>query len=162
MNNEKYAKFGYLPPNGIKGLCYFKTQEAENKGITVSLNISKRIKESSIYKLNIKQQRDFGRILGVFLDNAIEASLESKEKKLGLEAYTNSKQEFKLIITNTHNNEIDEDKIGKEVFSTKGKNRGHGLLLVKQLVGNNNIFEINTDIQNELYIQTITVKEIID
>ena len=162
VKQEKYAKLGYLPPNGIKGLCYFKTQEAENKGITVSLNISKRIKESSIYKLNVKKQRDFGRILGVFLDNAIEASLESKDKRLGLEAYTNSKQEFKLIITNTHNNEIDEDKIGKEVFSTKGKNRGHGLLLVNQLIVNNDIFEIKTDIQNELYIQTITVKEIID
>lgn len=162
VKQEKYAKLGYLPPNGIKGLCYFKTQEAENKGITVSLNISKRIKESSIYKLNVKQQRDFGRILGVFLDNAIEASIESKDKRLGLEAYTNSKQEFKLIITNTHNNEIDEDKIGKEVFSTKGKNRGHGLLLVNQLIVNNDIFEIKTDIQNELYIQTITVKEIID
>ena len=24
INNEKYAKFGNLPPNGIKGLCYFK------------------------------------------------------------------------------------------------------------------------------------------
>ena len=77
IKKEKYAKFGYLPPNGIKGLCYFKVQEAENKGIVVSLNISKRIKNSTIYNLNIKQQRDFGRILGVFLDNAIEASVES-------------------------------------------------------------------------------------
>lgn len=162
VKQEKYAKFGYLPPNGIKGLCYFKIQEAENKGITASLNISKRIKESSIYKLNVKQQRDFGRMLGVFLDNAIEASLESTDKKLGLEAYTNTKKEFKLIISNTYNNKIDKNKIGKESFSTKGKTRGHGLLLVKQLIGNNQIFEIKTDIQENLYIQTIIVKEIIE
>ncbi len=31
INNEKYAKFGNLPPNGIKGLCYFKVQEAEEQ-----------------------------------------------------------------------------------------------------------------------------------
>ena len=24
FKEEKYAKFGYLPPNGIKGLLYFK------------------------------------------------------------------------------------------------------------------------------------------
>ena len=39
---EKYAKFGCLPP-GIKGLCYYKVQEAENKGINVSINISKKV-----------------------------------------------------------------------------------------------------------------------
>ena len=43
VNQEKYAKFGYLPANGIKGLCYFKTQEAEEKGVSLSLSISKRI-----------------------------------------------------------------------------------------------------------------------
>lgn len=160
VNKEKYAKFGYLPPNGIKGLCYFKTQEAEDKGINVSLSISKRVKNSTIYNLTVKEQRDFGRILGVFLDNAIEASIESEEKQIGIEAYTNAEKEFKIIITNTYNNKVDKNKIGKESFSTKGKARGHGLLLVKQLVGKNNIFEIKTDIQENIYIQTIEIKKL--
>lgn len=160
INKEKYAKFGYLPPNGIKGLCYFKTQEAESKGIKVSLNISKRIKNSTIYSLNVKQQRDFGRILGVFLDNAIEASAETKEKKIGIEAYVNIEQEFKIIISNTYNNKIDKEKIGIESFSTKGKNRGHGLLLVKQLVNKNDIFKIKTNLENNIYIQTIEIKKL--
>lgn len=160
VNKEKYAKFGYLPANGIKGLCYFKTQEAEGKGIKVSLNISKRIKNSTIYSLNVKQQRDFGRILGVFLDNAIEASAETKEKKIGIEAYVNIEQEFKIIISNTYNNKIDKEKIGIESFSTKGKNRGHGLLLVKQLVNKNDIFKIKTNLENNIYIQTIEIKKL--
>ena len=148
-----------MPPNGIKGLFYFKTQEAEKRNINVAINISKKLKASIIYNLNIKQQRDFGRIIGVLLDNAIEASSESQKKQLGIEAYINLESEFKLIISNTFNNSIDNAKIGKERFSTKGKNRGHGLLLVKQLVGNNKIFEIKTDIKKDLYIQTITVKK---
>ena len=160
VNKEKYAKFGYLPPNGIKGLFYFKTQEAEKRNINVAINISKKVKDSIIYNLTVKQQRDFGRIIGVFLDNAIEASLESEKKQLGIEAYINLESEFKLIISNTFNNKIEELKIGKEKFSTKGKNRGHGLLLVKQLVEKNNIFEIKTNIQEELYIQIITVKKL--
>jgi len=159
VNKEKYAKFGYLPPNGIKGLCYFKAQEAEEKGINVAINISKRTEKSTIFKLNVKQQRDFGKILGVFLDNAIEASENSKEKQLGIEAYVNNKKECKIIISNTYKGKIDKKKIGKEVFSTKGKTRGHGLLLVKQLVGNNSLFETKTDIQDKIYIQTILIKE---
>ena len=45
MKQEEYAKFGYLPPNGIKGLCYFKVQKAEELGINVSINISMKIKK---------------------------------------------------------------------------------------------------------------------
>ena len=160
IDKEKYAKFGYLPANGIKGLCYFKVQEAENKGINVSINISKRIKESSLYKLNVKQQRDFGRILGVILDNAIEASEESEKKQIGIEAYTNLEKEFKMIITNTYKNKIDKNKIGKESFSTKGKNRGHGLLLVKHLTKKSEKFEVKTNIQDDIYSQTIIVKKL--
>lgn len=160
MKQEKYAKFGYLPANGIKGLCYFKTQEAENKGLKVSLNISKKVKNSTIYSLNIKQQRDFGRILGVFLDNAIEASVESKEKKLGIEAYTSLEKEFKLIVSNTYENKVEENKMGIERFSTKEKNRGHGLLLVKKLIETNEIFEIKTELRENIYIQTIIVKKL--
>ena len=37
VNKEKYAKFGYLPANGIKGLCYFKIQEAEEKYTLTSI-----------------------------------------------------------------------------------------------------------------------------
>lgn len=160
VKQEEYAKFGYLPANGVKGLCYFKVQEAEDKGLKVSLNISKRIEKSTIYNLNIKQQKEFGRILGVLLDNAIESSLESEAKQIGIEAYTNSEQEFRMIISNTFNNEVDKSKVGKERFSTKGKNRGHGLLLVRHIINENKIFELNTDIQNNVYTQNIIVKKV--
>ena len=159
VKQEEYARFGYLPPNGIKGLCYFKVQEAEEKGIKVALNISKRIKESTVYHLNVKQQRDFGRILGVFLDNAIEASLESEKKKLGIEAYINKEKELQMIISNSFNNKIDKEKIGKETFTTKGRNRGHGLLLVKHITEENKIFERKTEIRNDIYVQTIVIRK---
>ena len=160
VKQEQYAKFGYLPPNGIKGLCYFKVQVAEENNIKVGLNISKKIKDSTIYDLNLKQQRDFGRILGVLLDNAIEASLESKEKQLGIEAYTNSDKEFKMIISNSYNNNVDNNKVGIERFSTKGKNRGHGLLLVKHIIKESNRFELKTNVQENIFSQTIIIKKI--
>lgn len=159
VNQEKYAKFGYLPPNGIKGLCYFKVQEAEKRGINVSINISKRIEKSSIYKLSIKDQRDLGKILGVFLDNAIEASGSSSRKQMGMEFYANKDREFVMILSNTFDNSINKGKIGKEKFTTKGKDRGHGLLLVNHIVSKNKIFEISTKISNGIYVQTLKIKK---
>jgi len=134
-------------------------QEAEESGISVSINISNRIKKSSIYKLDIKNQRDLGKILGVFLDNAIEASKNSNNKQLGLEFYVNKNGETKVIISNTFNNIINKSKIGKERFTTKGKDRGHGLLLVNHIINKNKIFEISTDISNEIYVQTLKIKK---
>lgn len=158
VKQEEYAKFGYLPANGIKGLCYLKTQEAQDKGLSTNINISKRIKKSNIYNLNIKEQRNLGKILGVLLDNAIEASLSSKDKQFGIEVYLNLNKECQIIISNSYDGAIDLNKIGKEKFSTKGKNRGHGLLLVKQIVGYDNVFDVKTNITNELYIQMVTIK----
>ena len=157
VKQEEYAKFGYLPANGIKGLCYLKFQEAQDKGINTSINISKRIKNSNIYKLDTKQQRNLGKILGVLLDNAIEASLDSNDKKLGIEVYLINK-ECQIIISNSYNKNK-PNKISNNKLSSKGKNRGHGLLLVKYITEHSNMFEVTTNITDKLYSQKITVKK---
>ena len=68
------------------------------------------------------------------------------------------KKDIEIIISNTFDSEINVNKIGIEKFTTKGKNRGHGLLLVKYIIRNNNIFDSNTQIINNLYIQKIRIK----
>lgn len=155
-STTKYSKFKYLPSNGLKGFFYYKFLEAENKGISVSVNISKQIENSFLKDVDTKDFKDLARIIGVYLDNAIEASFTSKDKKLGIEMYLIN-EKVEIIITNTFNNEINLDKIGKESFSTKGKNRGHGLLLVKKILSENNMFEAKKEIRNNIYIQTLKV-----
>lgn len=160
FKEEKYAKFGYLPPNGIKGLLYFKAQQGQNEGLNISLNVSSRIENSNIYNLNSKEEKCLGKILGVFLDNAVEASLKSKAKEFGIEVYLNSDSECEIIIGNSFDEDIDVTKIGKERFSTKGKTRGHGLLLVNLLLEmNKKAFNVKTDIGQGIYVQTITIKK---
>ena len=122
--STKYSKFKYLPSNGLKGFFYYKFIEAEKKGINVSINISKQIENSFLKDIETKDFKDLARIIGVYLDNAIEASSTSEDKKLGIEMYL-IKEKIEIIITNTFNNEINLDKIGKESFSTKGK---HGAM----------------------------------
>lgn len=153
---SKYSKFKYLPSNGLKGFFYYKVSEAERKGINVSVNISKQIENSIIERLDTKHFKDLARVIGVYLDNAIEASSLSEEKKLGIEMYL-IKNNVEIIVSNTYQGTIDENKIGKERYSTKGKNRGHGLLLVKRILSENKIIISNNEMTDKLYIQKVSV-----
>ena len=157
-NMSKYSKFKYLPSNGLKGFFYYKFIEAEQKGINVSINISKKIENSFLKNLDTKHFKELVRVIGVYLDNAIEASLKSKDKKLGIEVYLINNC-AKIIISNTFESDINFDKVGKERYSTKGKNRGHGLLLVKKILHENDLFEAQNTITDKLYIQELKVKE---
>lgn len=156
--STKYSKFKYPPSNGLKGFFYYKFIEAEKKGINVSINISKQIENSFLKDIETKDFKDLARIVGVYLDNAIEASSTSEDKKLGIEMYL-IKEKIEIIITNTFNNEINLDKIGKESFSTKGKHRGHGLLLVNKILSENNMFEAKNEIRENIYIQSLKIKD---
>lgn len=156
--STKYSKFKYLPSNGLKGFFYYKFIEAEKKGINVSINISKQIENSFLKDIETKDFKDLARIIGVYLDNAIETSSTSEDKKLGIEMYL-IKEKIEIIITNTFNNEINLDKIGKESFSTKGKHRGHGLLLVNKILSENNMFEAKNEIRGNIYIQSLKIKD---
>ena len=156
--STKYSKFKYLPSNGLKGFFYYKFIEAEKKGINVSINISKQIENSFLKDIETKDFKDLARIIGVYLDNAIEASSTSEDKKLGIEMYL-IKEKIEIIITNTFNNEINLDKIGKESFSTKGKHMGHGLLLVNKILSENNMFEAKNEIRGNIYIQSLKIKD---
>lgn len=156
--STKYSKFKYLPSNGLKGFFYYKFIEAEKKGINVSINISKQIENSFLKDIETKDFKDLARIIGVYLDNAIEASSTSEDKKLGIEMYL-IKEKIEIIITNTFNNEINLDKIGKESFSTKGKHGGHGLLLVNKILSENNMFEAKNEIRGNIYIQSLKIKD---
>lgn len=156
--STNYSKFKYLPSNGLKGFFYYKCTEAEKKGISVSVNIPKQIENSFLMDIETKDFKDLARIIGVYIDNAIEASSTSEDKKLGIEMYL-IKEKIEIIITNTFNNEINLDKIGKESFSTKGKHRGHGLLLVKKILSENNRFEAKKEIRGNIYIQSLKISE---
>ena len=131
---------------------------AEKRGIKVSLNISKLVENSYLGDMKTKDFKDLTRIIGVYLDNAIEAASTSKDKKLGIEIYE-VKGIIQIIISNTYDNAIEKDKVGNERYSTKGKNRGHGLLLVKRILNENNRITSETKITDSLYIQTIKINE---
>lgn len=157
FNKEKYSKLKNLPSNGLKGLFYYKISKAEEQGIKVSINISEGIDKSILYKINTNDYKQLCRIIGVYLDNAIEASFESLDKLLGIEIY-NDTNEVNIIISNSYQ-KIDLSKVNKKGYSTKGKGRGYGLSLVNYILTTNKKFETQTEANNNIYMQRLTIKE---
>ena len=140
------------PP--IFGLLLSKYNLTVSKSIT--FNITSFFDYSTI-NMNIF---DFVKILGILLDNAIEASSESKEKLVELYItidFYSRKQIFK--INNSYlNKDIDLNRIFTKDYSTKKDKSGFGLWEVKQIVNKNNNLSIHTS-KNDLFVtQKLEIK----
>ena len=153
INHTEYAKLKYLPSNGIKGLFYFKMITAQEKNITGNVNISKNIENGFLSRLDATSFDQIGKILGVFLDNAIESAEISKNKVLGIEAFTKN-GEVIFIISNTFDPNV--KKIGR---TSKGAGHGYGLLLVNNILNNNSKLSSSVEVVDNLYIEKLTIKE---
>lgn len=157
LDKGKYSKLKYLPSNGFKGMFYYKISKAEELGIKISINISAGIKKSVLHNMNAEDYKQLCRIIGVYLDNAIEASAISNEKLLGIEIYLNN-NDVDIIISNSYLGEVDIKNVNEKGYSTKGKSHGYGLPLVKNILENSDIFSSETTTCNGIYIQKLNIK----
>lgn len=153
INHAEYAKLKYLPSNGLKGLFYFKMITAEEKGIHVEVSIAKGIEDGFLSKLDTNNFNQIGKVLGVYLDNAIESAEITKKKSLCIEAFTKT-DEVIFVISNTYDPNI--KKIGR---STKGVGRGYGLLLANSIISNNSRLSSSTEVTPEVYIKKLSIKK---
>lgn len=150
-------KLMYIPKGGLKGLIHYKTNAMKKKKINVFIDVSSELKDSKYWSTCDKYLQSVSKILGVYLDNAIEASEHSKEKYIIFEVYVEDKNTV-FKISNTYSNEINMDKIDKEGYSTKGEGKGYGLALVKDLIEKNDCFSQSREISDIYYIQKLYVK----
>lgn len=152
---EKISKNIYLSTKKIKqlplkSLINAKLNEAMNGGIKVEITIFFEIDITSVPTL------DLCRIIGNLLDNAVEAASLSGNKVISLVMLENDNQ-YSITLCNSFSGEIDMSKIWKKGYSSKGKNRGQGLPIVKKLIDSHPEILINTEIKNNLFVQDLTI-----
>lgn len=145
-----------LSPNVINNPSIYKTlcnkyYLACNKNINIQFDIL-----SDFSKLNIKPF-DLNRILGILLDNSIEAAKDSNDKiiKLSVLNYPNNKV---IKLENTyHDKNIDLNKIFEKSYSTKKNNSGIGLWEIRQILKKYDGLKLNTYMKENLFIQELQI-----
>ena len=158
---NKVNNLGALNPETINHPAVFalissKYNRALENNIEMNINIF-----LDLNKLNMKIY-EFTRILGILLDNAIEAAKECDEKVINIEIIkdTNRNRQL-LIIENTYSNkDVDTDKIFEKKYSTKEGNSGLGLWEVRKILSKNTNLNLFTTKNKDFFKQQLEMYNI--
>ena len=132
-----------------------KYYEANQKKVQINLDV--------FLDLNEIEKRmkiyDFTRILGILLDNAIEAATECDDKIINVTFRKNLSNDMILvIIQNTYNNkDVNTEEIYQKGISSKENHSGLGLWKVRQILMHNNNLNLFTTKNDEFFTQQFEI-----
>ena len=112
----------------IKSLLSAKMIYAHESGIDVTIDIPDRVDSFSIDTV------DLARILGIFLDNAMEATLETEQPQIGLNIIQNEAGVSIIISNHFQDNGAALHKLKQKGFSTKTGHSGIGLSNAQKII----------------------------
>ena len=138
---------------GIYNLLTTKYGEAEEKGIKVNLTFL-----LDLNNLHMKIY-EFARILGILLDNAIEASSECDEKVINIVFRNDSRNKRNIIlIENTYSDkDININEIFNKGVSRKENHTGLGLWEIRQILKKNNNINLHTTKNDKYFSQQLEI-----
>lgn len=141
-------------PSGLKGLIYYKFSHIEEK-IAINLQITNNLDKFD--KIPSKLNKQVLKTIGILIDNAIEAVEKEDNKYINIE-FSLKKNVFKMKIINSCTKNIKNLNIMNAGFSTKGKDRGYGLSLVKDILNKEKSITLNLNYDNNEFISDLKVK----
>lgn len=124
---------------------------AEKNNIKMSLDISSNLNNLRIDDYSLT------RIIGILLDNSIEAAKETNQKIINI-SFEENKNEQLIIIENTFlNRNISLTKIFEKHYTTKRNNSGLGLWEVKKILNKCKNLNLSTSIENDFFVQKLEI-----
>lgn len=137
----------------IYSLLTNKYHKANELGIDVNIEAF-----LDFHKLNMKIY-EFTKILGILLDNAIEATQECEKKVINVTICKDFKVNRQLlVIENTYKDKnVNTEKIYEKGFSSNKNNTGLGLWETRQILKRNNNLNLFTTKNNEFFKQQLEI-----
>ncbi len=138
---------------GVYSLLTNKYNDAISKDIKVNISF---LLDLNTLKMKIYE---FARILGILLDNAIEASNECEEKIINIIFRDDEKNHRQLIvIENTYKDkDVDTEKIFAKGVSGKENHTGLGLWEVQNILKKNNNLSLFTTKNDKYFSQQLEI-----
>lgn len=137
----------------ICGVLLNKYRIAEENNIEMNIDLLASLKELE------EKSYVVSRMLGILLDNAIEATKECEEKLINFEVIKDFKNK-KLVITieNTYENkDVDTCKIFEKNYTTKKGNTGLGLWKIQDILRKDNSLELFTSKDDKMFKQKLEI-----
>ena len=138
---------------GIYNLLVAKYNKAEQENVKISLEFF-----FDFERLHMPFY-DFTRMLGILLDNAIEAAAECEEKQVNIMFRDSSKHKTQIIkIENTYlNKDVDISQIFEKGITEKENHMGMGLWEINQIVKRNNNIKLLTTKNEKYFVQQLEI-----
>lgn len=135
----------------IYSLLASKYHKADELGIQINLEVFLNLND-----LNMKIY-EFTRVLGILMDNAIEATNECDSKIINVQIRKDTSHNRQiLVIENTYmEKDINIDKIFEKGYSSKPNNTGLGLWEVRQILTKNKNLNLYTTKNDKFFIQQL-------
>ncbi len=157
-NAKIMQKTSKIPSGGLRATIYSKLCLMDKLKIKYILNISREVKTTDLINLDEDLTLKICNILGVFLDNAIEAVRELKKKEISIEMYIIDKW-LCIDVTNNFKGNLDLSKISEVKYTTKGKGHGYGLSLVQEILNEEpKKLKNEKSINRDTFTQTLKIK----
>ncbi len=146
-----------VPKGGLKGIIYYKLAIAANENVNFIIDVSKNATKK-LQQLSKSNLKELCIVLGIFIDNALEAAADTSIKNVTFEIYTINNN-LNFVISNTYNKLIPIKIMNKKGYSTKGKEHGKGLYFAQKILKNNKSIKAEQYFKDKFFIQKITIEK---
>ncbi|MBM7642848.1 GHKL domain-containing protein [Streptococcus loxodontisalivarius] len=130
QDDATIASLVHLKPSSIKSLLSSKVMEMQSKGIKVDLYFPDPIDQIFLEPL------DMIILLTHLLDNAIEATLLTKNPSISISCYQKEQRQYLTIANTMLQESLDVEPLFEEHYSTYDSERGYGLYNVRKILEN--------------------------
>lgn len=143
----------HIKESGLKALLVFKIAMIERKNIDFELVVDDDIQNTII------PSEDLCQIMGIFLDNAIDAAIQSEEPYITMSILKNENKLDIIIMNSINDEDIDTEKIYQKGYSSKGEGRGFGLHIVDEIIKKYKELNLLTRVEDGLFIQELRISD---
>lgn len=141
----------------ISSIVYSKMLTMKENDVDVDLIISRDIKDLYLSDIPDELAVEVCKIIGVYLDNALEEVSKYEEKIINIEFYA-EKKTLCIAISNNFEGEIDFEKMDNPGYTTKENGHGYGLSLAREIIESNDKLSSEREIKDNIFKQILKIK----